>query len=277
MPTLETLPPAPPAHWTDGYVLANGLRLHYWRTGSDKPAFVMAHGFSDDGLCWTNFAKEFEADFEVILTDARGHGLSDPPTEADGPDAQCEDLAGIIGELHLEKPVVMGHSMGSASVTWFAARYPDLPRAVLLEDPRLTPWPPRATGTDNERAKRRAGVLAQNNRPHHELVAHCLKQNPHWGQSECEYWARSKRLYPPNTVSMSPGRRPPMSELLPQITAPTLILKADAEGEQRAQNEQVAALLPQGRLVHVEGAGHCVRRDRKEASLEVVRRFLSEV
>lgn len=50
-------PPAPPANWTDGYVLANGIRIHYWRTGGNKPPLVMAHGSSDDGLCWTNLAS----------------------------------------------------------------------------------------------------------------------------------------------------------------------------------------------------------------------------
>ena len=51
------------------------------------------------------------------------------------PDVQVEDLAGLIKELKLERPILMGHSMGSASVAQFAAKYPDVPRAVILEDP----------------------------------------------------------------------------------------------------------------------------------------------
>jgi pimeloyl-ACP methyl ester carboxylesterase len=127
--------PPPPAGWTDGYVVANGIRLHYWRTGGAKPALVMAHGSSDDGLCWTNLAKELTDRYDVIMFDARGHGLSDPPTAADPVDVQVEDLAGLIKALKLDKPILMGHSMGSASVAWFAAKYPDVPRAVILEDP----------------------------------------------------------------------------------------------------------------------------------------------
>jgi pimeloyl-ACP methyl ester carboxylesterase len=135
-------PPPPPAGWTDGYVLANGIRIHYWRTGGNsKPVMVLAHGSSDDGLCWTNFAKEFTADFDIIMFDARGHGLSDPPMQGDPADAQAEDLAALIRELKLVKPIVMGHSMGSASAAWFAAKYPDVPRAVILEDPGLVRRP----------------------------------------------------------------------------------------------------------------------------------------
>ena len=64
--------PQPPAGWTDGYVVANGIRIHYWRTGGAKPALVLAHGSSDDGLCWTNLAKELTDQYDVIMFDARG-------------------------------------------------------------------------------------------------------------------------------------------------------------------------------------------------------------
>ena len=107
----------PPAGRSDGYVMTNGIRIHYSRTGGAKPVLVLAHGSSDDGLCWTNLAKELEQDFDIIMFDARGHGLSDAPTPSDPPDVQVEDLAGLIRELKLVKPILMGHSMGSASVT----------------------------------------------------------------------------------------------------------------------------------------------------------------
>ena len=129
--------PQPPAGWTDGYVMANGIRIHYWRSGGNRPPMVMAHGSSDDGLCWTNLAKEIQDSYDIIMFDARGHGLSDPPTPSDPADVQVEDLAALIRALKLERPILMGHSMGSASVAQFAARYPDVPRAVILEDPAL--------------------------------------------------------------------------------------------------------------------------------------------
>ena len=105
--------PQPPAGWTEGYVMSNGIRIHYWRTGagSNKAPLVMAHGSSDDALCWTNLATEFTDRYDIIMFDARGHGLSDPPTAADPADVQVEDLAGLIKALKLEKPVLMGLSL----------------------------------------------------------------------------------------------------------------------------------------------------------------------
>jgi pimeloyl-ACP methyl ester carboxylesterase len=269
--------PQPPAGWTEGYVMANGIRLHYWRTGggAGKAPLVMAHGSSDDALCWTNLATEFQDRYDIIMFDARGHGLSDPPTAADPADVQVEDLAGLIKALKLEKPILMGHSMGSASVAHFAAKYPDVPRAVILEDPALVrpATPPGAAQPTVE--ERQAILLTRNNQTEAELVAGCMKNSPKWGKSECEFWAPSKRRHHPYTIRTTPAARPPMSELFAKITAPTLILKADAQGELRTQNEEVARLLTKGKIVHITGAGHNVRRENRPQTIEVMRAFLS--
>jgi pimeloyl-ACP methyl ester carboxylesterase len=191
---------------------------------------------------------------------------------------QGADLAGLIKALKLEKPILMGHSMGSASVAWFAAKYPDVPRAVILEDPALVrpAAPPAPTGAAAPSVEdRRAQILKRNNTSEADLVADCMKNSPKWGQAECEVWAPSKRRHHPDTVRVNIAQRPPMRELLPKITAPTLILKADAQGELRAQNEEVAKLLPKGRLVHIAGAGHNVRRENKAQTLEVLNSFLA--
>ena len=218
--------PPPPAGWSEGFVIANGIRIHYWRSGGEKPAMVMAHGSSDNGLCWTNFAKEFAADYDIVMFDARGHGLSDPPSAGDPPDAQAEDLAALIRELKLQKPVVMGHSMGSASTAWFAAKYPGVPSAIVLEDPFLGA---RRANTGGSTRRRRSRILETNNKSEAELVAQCMKNSPQWGKSECEIWAPSKRMHHPNTAFGNLGSRPAMSELFKKITG----AYADSESRRR--------------------------------------------
>ena len=276
---LATAAPPPPANWKDGYVLTNGIRMHYWRAGNaGKVPLVLAHGSSDDGLCWTNFARELENSFDIIMIDARGHGLSDPPKPDDPVEVQADDLAGLIRELKLDRPIVMGHSMGSYAAAAFGAKYPDLARAIVLEDPNLANRPAAPAGSANaDPQARRTAVLARNNQTEAELVAGCMKSSPKWGQSECAIWAPSKRRHHPDTaLSRGVGARVPMSELFAKITVPVLILKADAQGEARQQNEKTAAILKSGQIVHIEGAGHNVRRDEKQRTLAALKPFLAK-
>jgi pimeloyl-ACP methyl ester carboxylesterase len=63
-------------NWKNGFVDANGIRVHYYRTGGDKPPVVLNHGALDDGLCWTRVTQELEREYDVIMLDARGHGFS---------------------------------------------------------------------------------------------------------------------------------------------------------------------------------------------------------
>jgi pimeloyl-ACP methyl ester carboxylesterase len=276
VPAFSEQAPAPPSGWTDGFVIANGIRIHYWRTGGEKPALVLAHGFSDNGLCWTALAKELEDRYDVIMPDARGHGLSDPGSESDAADVQADDLNGFIQQLKLTKPIVMGHSMGAAAAASFAAKYPEVPRAVILEDPGMGPR--RGGGGGNTSVEqRRAQILARNNTSYDELVAGCIKNSPSWGEEECRIWAPSKRLHHPNTAYRRIGERRPMNELFAEITAPALILKADAEPEVRKQNEEIAAVLKSGKIVHIDGAGHNVRREQKQRLLEALNSFLASL
>jgi pimeloyl-ACP methyl ester carboxylesterase len=163
--------------------------------------------------------------------------------------------------------------MGSASVAWFSAKYPDVPRAVILEDPNLGVRRPGAVpaGTAADPEKRKQDMIARNNMSLEQHIERCRTSSPKWEPSECEYWAPSKRRHHPNTTMASMGGRPPMKDLLPKIAAPTLILKADAEGEARAQNEATAKLLPKGKIVHIKGAGHNVRREGKAETLSVLK------
>ena len=64
-------------NWQQGDISSNGIRIHYYRTGGvDKPPLILAHGLTDNGLCWTRTAEALMSDFDVVMVDARNHGLS---------------------------------------------------------------------------------------------------------------------------------------------------------------------------------------------------------
>ncbi len=123
-----------PDAWETGTVRGDGVELQYYRAGSGPP-LVLAHGFYVNGRCWAPLLGDLAADFEVVAYDARGHGLSEAPESGYGIDERVADLVGVVRGLDLTDPVLLGHSMGAVTVAWAAATHPDLPRAVVLEDP----------------------------------------------------------------------------------------------------------------------------------------------
>ena len=265
-------------NWTSNKIATNGITLHYTRTGGDKPPVVLAHGFSDDGLCWTPVAKALEADYDVIMVDARGHGHSDAPESGYNPPTMAADLAGVITSLGLNKPVVMGHSMGGSTTMALAGLYPDLPGAIVIEDSgasnrmgantpeakaRLQQWRDRMV---NLQSKTRGEVLEQGH-----------ADNPTWSDAELEPWSHAKLSFNLNALNRDGAGEVDWEEILGNITCPALLLYADpARGggvtaERAAEMQQ---LVPQLQAVHIAGAGHNIRREQFAAYMEAVGNFL---
>ena len=265
-----------------GYVNANGINIHYHRTGGSKPPMVLAHGFSDNGLCWMGIVPDLQDDYDVIMYDARGHGLSDAPKTGYATTDRVEDLAGLIRAMELEKPILMGHSMGAATVAWTIAEYPDIARAAILEDPglhRQTQPAPTQEELENMVKQRRAEILERKSMTRQQLMEF-VRTEVHNGWREEEYgpWAESKIQLSPNVVQAFSGfGRSWIGDAFAKTTIPVLVLKRDTDEEGKKLNQDVVSNLLNGKLVHVEGAGHNIRRDRYEATLEILKSFLAEL
>src|SRR5918999_1840991 len=142
-------PPGIPDGWSDGYVYANGVRLHYYRAvpALGKPVMVMVHGVTDNGLCWTTLTWKLQDSYDIYMLDARGHGLSDPFTPSDNSETLVKDVVEFVRVMKFEKPILMGHSMGAATVMRVGAEHPDLAKAIIMLDPGLGRGGPPAAST----------------------------------------------------------------------------------------------------------------------------------
>jgi len=60
--------------WAEDEVEANGVTIHYHRTRGDKPAVLLLHGITDNGLCWSRVACDLDHDYDVLMPDARERG-----------------------------------------------------------------------------------------------------------------------------------------------------------------------------------------------------------
>lgn len=60
--------------YTEGDTMINGVKIHYYRTGGNKPPFVLLHGATDNGLCRTPVAEKLADKYDVIMPDALATG-----------------------------------------------------------------------------------------------------------------------------------------------------------------------------------------------------------
>jgi pimeloyl-ACP methyl ester carboxylesterase len=111
------------------------VTLFYKEKGAGKPPILLVHGWCCDH---SYFAPQFghfaNRGHRVVAVDLRGHGRSDKPRQRYTMQAFADDLAWICDRVELEKPVVVGHSMGGIVAFDLAARYPDLPAGVVMLD-----------------------------------------------------------------------------------------------------------------------------------------------
>jgi len=269
-------------HWKRNELTVNGAKLHFYRTGDgSKPPLVLAHGFSDDGLCWQMTAAELEAKYDVILPDARGHGFSERVRKGEPVDMSA-DLAGIIQDLGLERPIVGGHSMGALVAFQLGVRYPQLVRALFLEDP---PWwlpdeaEDRPTDADDEHpmAEFMRHITTHSMR---ELVAECRSEHPTWPEMVVLNWCSAKKRLDPDILSILQIEGDDWQETVENIACPTLVFTADADKGgivTPGVEARVKELNSRMTFVHIAGVGHHIRFGNYPAYMEALRAFLSSL
>jgi pimeloyl-ACP methyl ester carboxylesterase len=272
------------ASWPAGDSEVNGLRLHYTRTGGAKPPVVLAHGVTDDGLCWTPVAEALAPEYDVIMVDARGHGRSDAPEQGYGPAEQAADLAGVIAALELQRPAVLGHSMGAVTALALAGTNQDVPGAILLEDPPawwMATWD-TSRASEERRAQLRTWLGELKRKTREELIAEQRAATAPWSEAELGPWADAKLRFSPNVLSIFNPSTPTTLDwpaVLRRIACPALLIAADPARGAIVTEESAAALqalVPQLRIAHIPQAGHNIRRDQFDRYMEVVRAFLAE-
>jgi pimeloyl-ACP methyl ester carboxylesterase len=117
------------------HIERNDLRLYYDRAGSGEPPLVFVHGWCCDHTFFAPQFAHFERSHAVTTYDLRGCGDSSRPDGGYDIATLTDDLAWLCEELEIERPVVVGHSLGGMMGIELAARYPDVPRAVIAVDP----------------------------------------------------------------------------------------------------------------------------------------------
>ena len=106
---------------TGASVVVNGILLRYWMWEGAGQPLVLLHGLASTHRIWDLVAPLLAQDFWVVAVDQRGHGESAKPVSGYDFGTVAADLDGLLGELKIESPILVGHSWGGNVALEYAA------------------------------------------------------------------------------------------------------------------------------------------------------------
>jgi len=288
-PIDELIPP----HWSQGDVVANGIRHHYYRTGRGKPPLVLLHGILEGALAWLRTAGALEQDYDVVMVDTRGHGDSDGIATGYSQALLAADAAGVIRALGLGPVRLLGFSQGAGTAILVAADHPDLVRSLIVAG-----WGGEEVKTDFAGSPQYqawlSGYIAWleqlKTQTHAERMVAALSQLPPGAPllPEDEYvpWVEVSARLDLDLVRLG-------SELwarlgaevrtvvaaLGRIDCPVLIMKSEffpQPGAPQSLREEPSD-RPNVRIVRFENTGHMIYREQFEPFVALTREFFEEL
>jgi pimeloyl-ACP methyl ester carboxylesterase len=113
-------------------VRGGDLHVGRWTADPGRPTVVAVHGVTANHRCWLALARTGAVN--VVAPDLRGRGRSGNLPAPAGMAAHAQDLLALLDHLDLDRPHLVGHSMGGFVVTAFAAAQPERTGGVILVD-----------------------------------------------------------------------------------------------------------------------------------------------
>ncbi len=267
----------------------NGLKLHYVDHGGEAAVSAVAlHGFALNCHSFDEVAPALSEQLHWYALDQRGHGHSDRADELSdySRDHMAEDIQQFIETQKLDRPVVLGHSMGGMNAMTFAAQHPDLLRALVLIDVgpgasvdgvqqvrQFVAGPYELDSLDAWVDMTHQYYPFRSKEGIRKRLEVSLRETPE-GKMAKMFDERFREADFRGVADARAG----IWETAEALTVPTLLLHGEKSPVlKREQAEEFADKVPVVRLVTIPEAGHSVAGDQPEAFVEAVRDFLDDV
>ena len=264
-------------------------RFHFLEWGDPgAPPLVLLHGGNQSAHSWDLVSLHLAGRYRVLALDQRGHGDSEWARDASyGIGEMAEDAIAFIAQQGLERPIVMGHSMGGRVTMEVLKRRPGIARAAVFVDvgPEISGEGTRAIRDFIQRniefddleafIERVAEYDPYRTREHiSRTVRYNLIQ-----RSDGKYITKSDRiLHDPGFRRARDNDGVPLSiglDVVRSFDLPALVIRG---GDSNVLTEQgaddFAAAMPQGQLRTVPDCGHNVHSQNTSGFLDAVAPFL---
>src|SRR5580693_3602885 len=270
----------------DHQVIVGSFRFHYLDWGGSGPPILFLHGGGLTAHTWDCVAVMLRERYRCIALDQRGHGDSEwSPVLDYRIGTHVTDIAGFIDATGLERPILVGQSMGGLNSIAYATRHSDRIRALVVVDvaPDIS-----APGVDRIRDFSSTPELDSPD----AFLERAVKFNPirnpavlrrslHYNLRETPAgkWTfkHDQRRRTDDAMRSFAEDRARLASEVSKIKCPTLVMRgALSDVLTDASAEKFARSLPNGRWVRIEKSGHNVQGDNPRALLDAMHAFFRE-
>lgn len=246
------------------------------------PPVLLLHGFMGSAADWRDVRAALEARFYCVAPDLPGHGASTGLTdEAYAVEGTARRVLDVLGEPGVERPALVGYSMGGRLALYLALRHPARFAGLFLESasPGLeSPEERESRRAADERRARRLETedfgrfledwyrqplfapLARNKALLREIIEARRRNDP-------AELAKSLR-------GMGTGSQPSLWGELSGLRIPALAVAGELDGKYVEVSRRMAGLTPAMESVAVPGVGHNVHAEASQTYLATLKGFL---
>ncbi len=268
--------------------------LSYLLYEGDGPSIVLLHATGFLPWLWHPIARELAPKCRIIAPYFCDHRASDPEKGGLSWLVIAEDLAKLCKALDLDRPCMVGHSMGATVITVAHGAFGLDTRGLILFEPIFLP---------EDFYKMQIPIES------HPLASKAIRRKDVWSdRQEALSYLRSKALFKNWDEEMldlyitygmksldagglqlacSPQREASLFmggahynpwPILSKVTCPTLVLEGElSENRAFIDLPKATRMFAQGAYKLVHGAGHLIPQEKPRESLEIIRSFLGRL
>ena len=259
----------------------NDVTFSVEAAGTGRPV-VLIHGWSMSGRFFQRQVPELSGTFRVVVPDLRGHGASEKVLHGHTVPQYAADLHAVLAELSVQRPVLVGWSMGAmVGYEYLSAYGRDAVAGLVIVDqpPSDFAWEGYEFGVFTMDALREMNEQVQLDQA--AVVDEFTQLMLHQPDTETLKWMAAEILQVPpviaSTILLDQTLRD-YREFLPQIDVPSLVLfgEDDKLTSPRA-GAYIAERIPGSRLQTFPASSHCPFWEESQAFNAAVAAFAAEL
>ncbi|MFE2408385.1 alpha/beta fold hydrolase [Kitasatospora sp. NPDC059408] len=263
--------------WTEHTVIRDGVRISCRDWGGSGAPVLLLHGLAGHAGEWDTIARSLSPRHRVVAVDQRGHGASTRRPGDVSRAAYVADVAAVVEQLDLHRPVLVGQSLGGHTAMLTVAAHPDLPGGLVLVEAGAggpSPDVPAEIGAALEAwprpfPSRGAAVEFFGGGAIGEAWADGLEER------DGGWWPRFDRDVMVEALAES-ARRAFWDEWT-GITCPTLVVLGQSGIIPQDETEAMLQRRPETVAMSVPAAGHDVHLEQPETLCRALHEFLEQV